>query len=135
MAHFAQLDENNNVINVIVIADEDTSINGVEKEEIGIQFCQSLFPNTIWKKTSYNTFAGQHAYDKEPLRKNYAAIGMTYDPVRDAFIPPKPYNSWVLVESTCQWEPPIKHNVDGKSYSWDEDLLNWVEVTPVVTIP
>ena len=135
MAHFAQLDENNNVINVIVIADEDTSIDGIENEEIGIQFCQRLFPNTIWKKTSYNTFAGQHAFDKEPFRKNYACIGMTYDPVRDAFIPPKPYDSWLLVESTCQWEAPVKHEVDGKSYSWDEEHETWVEVTPVITLP
>lgn len=135
MANFAQLDENNIVVNVIVINNDDMMIDGIENEQKGIEFCQSLIPNSNWKQTSYNTFSGQHAYDETPLRKNYASIGFTYDPVRDAFIPPKPYDSWVLVESTCQWEAPIKHNIDGKSYSWDEEMKNWVEVTPVVTLP
>ena len=135
MANFAQLDENNNVINVIVVSNDDMMVDGVENEEKGIAFCQSLIPGTVWKQTSYNTFANRHKFDGTPLRKNYAGIGFTYDPIRDAFIPPKPYPSWELVESTCLWEPPVKHDMDGKSYAWDEEHLTWVEVTPVITLP
>lgn len=135
MAHFAQLNENNIVINVIVINDSDIMINGIENEQIGIDFCNKLVPGYDWKQTSYNTYAGKHSKGNTPFRKNYAGIGFTYDPIRDAFIPPQPYPSWKLVESTCLWEPPVYHNMDGKSYSWDEDKLTWVEVTPVITLP
>jgi hypothetical protein len=135
MANFAQLDENNIVINVIVVSNDDITIDNIENEQKGIDFCKSLLPGTNWKQTSYNTYANAHMYDGVPLRKNYAGIGFTYDPNRDAFIPPKPYPSWQLVESTCLWEPPVKHNIDGKSYSWDEDTISWVEVTTVATLP
>lgn len=115
MAHFAELDENNVVLRVIVIDNKDTSdANGVEKEHIGAAFCERLFGGT-WKQTSYNG----------NKRKNYAGIGYTYDAQRDAFIPPKPYPSWVLVAETCQWSAPIAMPTEG-IYSWDEALQNWV---------
>lgn len=135
MANFAQLDENNNVINVIVVSNNDILVDGIENEQKGIEFCQALLPGTRWKQTSYNTYAGKHSTDGIPFRKNYAGIGFIYDTERDAFIPPKPFNSWTLVESTCQWEPPVQYRMDGKTYSWDEDILDWVEVTPVVRLP
>jgi hypothetical protein len=117
MAHFAQLDENNVVTQVIVVNNNECLVNSVESEDAGIAFCQSLFGGT-WKQTSYNG----------NKRKNYAGIGFTYDASRDAFIPPKPFNSWVLVESTCQWEAPVPMPTDGKRYSWDESTTSWVEV-------
>ena len=135
MANFAQLNENNEVINVIVVNNKDIEINGIENEQKGIEFCQSLIPGTNWKQTSYNTFKGQHNKDGIPLRKNYAGIGFTYDPDRDAFIPPQPFPSWILVESSCQWEPPVQYRNDGKTYSWDETQLDWVEVTSVIRLP
>ena len=118
MAHFAQLDENNVVTQVIVVANaECLDANGVEKESIGTAFCEKLFGGT-WKQTSYNG----------NIRKNYAGIGYTYDPQRDAFIPPKPFASWVLNEETCLWEAPIPMPEDGKQYMWDESTLSWIEV-------
>lgn len=120
MAHFAQLDENNVVTQVIVVHNNDCQINGVETEAKGIVFCQSLFgAQTNWKQTSYNG----------NMRKNYAGIGYTYDAGRDAFIPPKPYASWVLDETTCQWNSPVAYPQDGKIYRWDEPTVSWVEVT------
>lgn len=124
MANFAQLDENNVVINVAVVADADTSIDGVEVESVGAEFMHKLVGGR-WVQTSYN----------HRIRKNYASIGYTYDETRDAFIPPKPYPSWVLIEETCRWEAPKPHNKDGKTYSWDEALGDWVEVTYVAEIP
>lgn len=121
MAHFAQLDSNNVVTQVIVVHNNEVLDNGVESEAKGIAFCQSLFGGT-WKQTSYNG----------SMRKNYAGIGFTYDAGRDAFIPPKPYDSWVLNESTCRWVPPVAMPDDGKLYEWDQTLNNWVEV-PAVT--
>ena len=79
-----------------------------------------------WIQTSYNTRGGQHP-EGRPLRKNYAGIGFTYDSVRDAFIPPKPYASWTLNEDTCQWDCPVAYPTDGKKYTWDEATTNWVE--------
>jgi hypothetical protein len=81
-----------------------------------------------WIQTSYNTYGGQHP-EGRPLRKNYAGIGFTYDRERDAFIPPKPYASWVLNETTCLWDAPVAYPADGKRYSWDEATTNWIEVT------
>jgi hypothetical protein len=81
-----------------------------------------------WIQTSYNTYGGQHP-EGRPLRKNYAGIGFTYDRERDAFIPPKPYASWVLNETTCLWGAPVAYPADGKRYSWDEATTNWIEVT------
>jgi hypothetical protein len=79
-----------------------------------------------WIQTSYNTHGGQHP-EGRPLRKNYAGIGYSYDYVRDAFIPPKPYASWVLNEETCLWDEPIPYPTDGKIYRWDENTQQWVE--------
>lgn len=119
MAHFAQLDENNVVTQVIVVANEELLVNGQEVEEKGIVFCKSLFgPETNWKQTSYNG----------NIRKNYAGKGYTYDSIRDAFIPPKTFNSWVLNEENLWWEAPIPYPVDGKLYTWDEPTVSWVEI-------
>ncbi len=120
MAHFAQLDENNIVTQVIVVGNEDVKdSDGNESELTGIAFCKSLIgSNTIWKQTSYNA----------NIRKNYAGIGFTYDETRDAFISPKPYASWTLNETTCRWEAPVAHPNDGELYSWDEENTSWVPI-------
>ena len=119
MAHFAQLDENNVVTQVIVVHNNDCMLDGQENETIGVLFCKSLFgQNTRWKQTSYNA----------KMRKNYAGIGYTYDATRDAFIPPSPYPSWVLDEATCQWQAPVPRPQDDKRYTWDEAQGAWVEV-------
>ena len=119
MAHFAKLDENNIVTCVTVGRQED---DGKEAE---------LYARTgdVYKQTSYNTHGGVHVLGGTPLRKNYAGIGYTYDPVRDAFIPPKPYASWVLNEDTCLWGSSVPYPIDGKRYEWDETIINWVEIT------
>jgi hypothetical protein len=118
MAHFAKLDANNVVIFVTVGRDED---EGKEAE-------LSARTGDVYKQTSYNTNGGVHALGGTPLRKNYAGIGYTYDAGRDAFIPPKPYASWVLNETTCLWDAPVAMPNDGKRYSWDEATTSWVEV-------
>lgn len=119
MAHFAELDSNNQVLRVIVVDNKDTAdVNGQEDETIGIAFCRKLFGGT-WRQTSYNG----------NLRKNYAGIGYTFDADRDAFIPPKPFTSWVLDESTCQWTAPTPMPTDGQMYRWDEDTTNWIVIT------
>lgn len=121
MAHFAQLDTNNVVTQVIVVHNNELlDANGVESEAKGVSFCQSLFgAETRWVQTSYNS----------NFRKNYAGIGYSYDLARDAFIPPKPYSSWVLNEDTCQWQAPVPYPVDGGSYYWDEATQSWVSVS------
>jgi len=81
-----------------------------------------------WIQTSYNTRGGQHP-EGRPLRKNFAGIGFTYDPVRDAFIPPKPFASWILNQDSCLWDAPVAYPADGKRYQWDEATTNWIEVT------
>lgn len=126
MAHFAELDNFNNVLRVIVIHnDELLDDNGVESEEIGIQFCKSLYgEDTNWKQTSYNG----------NIRKNYAGYGYKYDISRDAFIAPQPWLSWILNQESLIWESPVPYPADGepsaggKSYYWDETLVNWVEI-------
>ena len=115
MAHFAQLDENNIVTQVIVVANAELMDNGAESETKGIKFCQSLFGG-IWKQTSFNG----------SIRKNYAGIGYTYDAERDAFIAPQPFASWVLNDA-CRWEAPISMPTDGNVYGWDENSQSWVE--------
>jgi hypothetical protein len=115
MAHFAQIDANNIVTQVLVI-EQDVVDTGLFGE-----------PNSF-VQTSYNTHGGVHTLGGTPLRKNYAGIGYTYDASRDAFIPPKPYNSWVLNEDTCLWNAPVAMPTDEKMYSWDESTTNWVEV-------
>lgn len=118
MAHFAQL-ENNVVKQVIVVSNQDIlDEQGQESEQKGIDFCSNLLGGT-WKQTSYNA----------KIRKNYAGIGYTYDEGRDAFIPPKPYNSWLLDEDTCQWKAPVDYPTDGKRYTWNEETTSWDEVT------
>ena len=120
MAHFAQLNENNLVTQVIVVHNNDCQIDGVESEDAGIVFCKSLFGvSTKWKQTSYNG----------TIRKNYAGIGYTYDATRDAFIPPKPFASWLLNEASCIWEAPTPMPNDNKIYSWNEEQLAWIEIT------
>lgn len=121
MAHFAKLDENNVVLEVNVVDNENLlDVNGVEREEIGIAFLILWSGGyTRWKQTSYNG----------NFRKNYAGIGHTYDPNRDAFIPPKPFESWVLNEDTCLWDAPVPYPEDGKNYRWDEPTTSWIEVT------
>lgn len=118
MAHFAQLDENNVVTQVIVVHNNELMDNGVESEAKGITFCQSLFPGTNWKQTSYNG----------NMRKNYAGVGYTYDAQRDAFIAPQPYPSWTLDEATCRWNPPVPYPNDGQVYAWDEATTSWILV-------
>ena len=128
MAHYAEIGENNIVLQVVVVSDKDTwDYYGHESEELGAEFCRKLFGGT-WKKTSYNTFAGNHVNGGTPFRKNYAGIGFTYDGDRDAFIPPKPYPSWVLNEDTCQWDAPIPYPTDEKEYYWDEATTSWIAV-------
>lgn len=116
MAHYAQLDENNIVVNVFVGKDENEVHPDVKDWE--------EYYNA--KRTSYNTFAGQHKNGGIPFRKNYAGIGYSYDPVRDAFIPPKTFPSWTLDEETCQWQPPLPMPLDGQLYEWSEEDGNWI---------
>ena len=122
MAHFAQLDSNNVVTQVIVVGNKDTAdANGVEKEHIGAAFCERLFGGN-WKQTSYNG----------TVRKNYAGVGYTYNVSLDAFVPPKPYASWVLNNDTAQWDAPTPMPTDDKKYSWDEATTSWVEMAEAV---
>ena len=116
MAHFAKLNEQNIVTQVIVVANEELLDSGIESEAKGIAFCQSLFGGE-WKQTSYNG----------NIRKNYAGAGYTYDSQRDAFIPPQPYTSWTLVEATCQWAAPVAMPTDSKMYLWNESTKSWVK--------
>lgn len=118
MAHFAKLNEENIVTQVIVVANNDTADqNGIESEEIGAAFCANLLGGT-WKQTSYNG----------NIRKNYAGIGFKYDATLDAFIPPQPYASWTLDETTAKWKAPVDYPTDGKSYDWDESTQSWKQI-------
>lgn len=122
MAHFAQLNADNDVIQVIAISNSELLDDfGNESEAKGVAFCQSLFPGTTWKQTSYSA----------SLRKNYASVGFKYDVDRDAFIPPQPYASWTLDEATCIWHAPVPYPYDGKSYRWDEDAKHWEETNAI----
>ena len=118
MAHFAEINASNEVLRVVVVAnDELLDENGDEQESLGATFCNTLFGGT-WKQTSYNG----------NIRKNYAGIGYTYDSGRDAFIPPKPYASWTLNETTCQWEAPTAMPADGNMYEWNESTTSWDQI-------
>tara|TARA_B100001094_G_scaffold12062_1_gene10703 strand:+ start:2869 stop:3234 length:366 start_codon:yes stop_codon:yes gene_type:complete len=119
MAHYAFLNMSNIVTEVIVGKDEtDGNLNWeLYYQSLKFQIC---------KRTSYNTIAGTHKLGGTPFRKNYAGIGYTYDQNRDAFIPPKPHNSWVLNENTCNWGAPVPYPSDGKDYVWNEETTNWV---------
>ena len=116
MSHFAQIDTNNIVTQVIVVEQDviDSGLFGSPES---------------WIQTSYNTYGGVHRLNGTPLRKNYAGLGYSYDSTRDAFIPPKPFNSWVLDENTCLWQAPVTRPTDGKPYTWNEASLAWEETT------
>jgi hypothetical protein len=113
MAHFAKV--NNGIVEQVIVAEPEFFETFVDSS-----------PGE-WVQTSYNTRGGQHLLGGTPLRKNYAGVGFTYDRVKDAFIPPKPFASWVLNEDTCLWEAPVPCPQDGKRYKWDEEQTNWVE--------
>jgi hypothetical protein len=126
MASFAKIVLNNKVIEVQSVVNEVLhDANGIEQEAIGIDFLTKLTGWAIWKQTSYNTSGGVHTLGGTPLRKNYAGIGFIYDEDRDAFIPKKPFNSWVLNESTCLWESPIPYPQDNNKYKWNEQNQSW----------
>ena len=122
MAHYAFLNMQNIVTEVIVGKDEtDGPINWeIHYGNIREQVC---------KRTSYNTSGGVHSEGGVPFRKNYAGIGYSYDEVRDAFIPPKPFDSWILNETTCLWEAPVEYPTDGQQYQWNEELGTWDLIT------
>ena len=116
MASFAKIGLNNKVIEVLSVHNNELlDANGIEQENIGIDFLTKLTGWAIWKQTSYNN----------NIRKNYAGIGMTYDEDKDAFIPKKPYNSWILNETTCLWEAPVAYPTDGQRYNWNEETTSW----------
>ena len=119
MAHYAFLDENNVVTEVIVGKEEGNFDWEQQYGSIRGQAC---------KRTSYNTMGGVHSNGGTPFRKNYAGIGYTYDPVKDAFIPPQPFPSWVLDEETCLWGAPVAYPDDEKRYDWDEPTISWKEL-------
>jgi hypothetical protein len=115
MSHFAKVKDN--IVTEVIVAEAeffDTFVDETPGE---------------WIQTSYNTIGGQHLLGGTPLRKNYAGVGFTYDATRDAFIPPKEFDSWTLNESTCLWEPPSAYPSDGKDYRWNETTKAWDEVT------
>ena len=115
MAHFAKVV--NGVVTQVIVAEPE--------------FFQTFVDSSPgeWIQTSYNTCGGVHNLGGTPLRKNYAGIGYTYDRDRDAFIPPKPFASWTLNEDTCLWGAPVTMPSDGKIYKWDENQVNWIEIT------
>ena len=123
MAHYSFLDTNNIVTEVIVGKDEG-------EENIDWEVHYGNFRGQVCKRTSYNTSGGQHNNGGTPFRKNYAGIGYTYDEQRDAFIPQKPYASFILNEDTCLWEPPVPYPTDGERYLWNEETLEWILETP-----
>ena len=128
MASFSKLNSQNIVLRVeSVVNDVIQDSNGIEQESIGIEFLKNLYnePNSIWKQTSYNTRGGVHVLGGTPFRKNFAGIGYTYDEDKDAFIPPKPYPSWILNETTCLWEAPVVKPEGEEMYTWNETNQTW----------
>ena len=126
MASFAKIGLDNKVIEILCVNNEVLKdSNGVEQEVIGIDFLNKLTGYPIWKQTSYNTIGGVHSLGGTPLRKNHAGIGYTYDEIRDAFIAPKPYSSWILNEDTCLWNAPVAYPQDDNIYKWNEKTLSW----------
>ena len=111
MAHFAKINENN-IVTQVIVADQEF-INKIQGE---------------WIQTSYNTYGGKHLLGGTPLRYNYAGIGYIYNREYDAFHAPQPYNSWILNKETFIWESPIPYPTDGKMYNWDESIINWKEI-------
>src|SRR6056300_1244449 len=121
MAHFAKLGTGNIVERVEVVSNDIATT-----EQAGVEFLQNLYKDrATWKQTSYNTKEGVHLLGGTPFRKNYAGIGYKYDQYKDAFIPPKPFNSWTLNETTCLWEAPVVKPSDGQRYSWNETNQTW----------
>jgi len=121
MAHFAKLGVGNIVEQVVVVSNDVATT-----EQAGVEFLQNLYGDrAVWKQTSYNTERGTHKLDGTPFRKNYAGIGYTYDQARDAFIPPKPYPSWTLNETTCVWDSPVAYPTNGNVYKWNETNQAW----------
>ncbi len=121
MAHFSKLDSENKVLKVVVVSNDI-----VTTEQDGVDFLNNLHnSNDVWKQTSYNTYGGQHRLGGTPFRKNYAGVGYTYDEDKDAFIPPKPYNSWILNETTCLWVAPVQYPTDNQDYIWNETSQTW----------
>ena len=128
MAHFAKLGVGNLIERVEVVSNDIATT-----EQAGIDFLQNLYKDrAIWKQTSFNTKGGAHKTGGTPFRKNFASIGYTYDQTRDAFIPPKNYNSWVLNETTCLWDPPVarpeltQEQIDNNNYyTWNETNQTW----------
>jgi hypothetical protein len=126
MASFAKIGLNSKVIEVLSVHNNVLKdSNGIEVENIGIDFLTKLTGWAIWKQTSYNTIAGVHLLGGTPFRKNHAGIGYTYDENRNAFIPPKTFNSWILNEDTCLWNAPVDYPQDGNKYKWNESILTW----------
>lgn len=119
MAHFAKLDNNNLVLECLVVSN-NVLLNdiGYEVENRGIELLKAITGHENWKQTSYSN----------SFRKNFAGIGYTYDALFDAFIPPKPFNSWLLNETTCAWGPPTPMPLDGLSYTWDENTVTWIRI-------
>ena len=115
MSHFAHIDENN-IVTQVIVAEQDFIDSGAVGDPM------------YWIQTSYNTYGGVHKNGGEPLRKNYAGIGYTYEKVLDAFVPPKPFDSWRLNETTCLWEPPIPYPDDSNYYEWNELGRVWQEI-------
>ena len=125
MAHFSKLGTGNIVTAVHVVSNDVATT-----EQAGVDFLNNLYgTRDTWKQTSYNTKGGVHLLGGTPFRKNYGGIGFTYDQTKDAFIPPKPFDSWTLNETTCIWEAPVDYPSDGKDYEWDESSTSWKEIT------
>jgi len=121
MAHFAKLGVGNKVLTVEVVHNDVAPT-----EQAGMDFLNKTYgTNDIWKQTSYNTRGGVHQLGGTPFRKNYAGFGYKYDMYRDAFIPPTPFQSWVLNEETCLWEAPVAKPDDGQKYEWNEETQQW----------
>ena len=121
MASFTKLGKGNIVEKVVAVSNDIATT-----EQAGVDFLNNLYDTRdVWKQTSYNTKAGVHLLGGTPFRKNYAVIGFTYDQERDAFIAPKPFDSWTLNETTCEWEAPIAEPTDEQNYNWNETTKQW----------
>ena len=131
MAHYAILNNDNIVVDVIPGVDENQTIDDMSPEEWYLDFYKTNINSSIkdCKRTSYNTSGNVHTKDGTPFRKNYAGRGFSYDESKDAFIQPKPYTSWILNETTYQWDPPVPYPVaEGGLYRWDEETTNWINL-------
>ena len=121
MAHWAEINSDNIVTRVLVVADDKEDGQKFLAEDLGL--------GGTWKKTSYNTLGGVHQFGGTPFRKNFAGVGFKFDAAKDAFIPPKPFASWTLNATTCLWEAPTPMPIEeGKFFVWDEDTTSWKEI-------